>query len=83
MIQASHRRWHEACGKRYEPLPALGELPHLTALSLACRRLVDVKPVLMVVNTRAWCVVGIRVAIGTNPGSILAEQQTIKTEAER
>ena len=32
------------------PLPALGELPQLTALSLAWRRLVDVKPVLMVVN---------------------------------
>ena len=32
------------------PLPALGELPQLTALSLAWRRLVDVKPVLMLVN---------------------------------
>ena len=32
------------------PLPALGELPQLTALSLAWRRLIDVKPVLMVVN---------------------------------
>ena len=32
------------------PLPALGELPQLTALSQAWRRLVDVKPVLMVVN---------------------------------
>ena len=32
------------------PLPALGELHQLTALSLAWRRLVDVKPVLMVVN---------------------------------
>ena len=31
-------------------LPALGELLQLTALSLAWRRLVDVKPVLMVVN---------------------------------
>ena len=32
------------------PLPALGELPQLTALSLAWRRLIDVKPMLMVVN---------------------------------
>ena len=32
------------------PLPALGELPQLTALSLAWRRLIDVKPVLMAVN---------------------------------
>ena len=32
------------------PLPALGELPQLTALSLAWRRLVEVKPVLIVVN---------------------------------
>jgi len=32
------------------PLPALGELPQLTALSLAWRRLVDLKPVLMAVN---------------------------------
>ena len=32
------------------PLPALGELPQLTALSLAWRRLVDLKPVLMPVN---------------------------------
>ena len=32
------------------PLPALGELPQLTALSLAWRRLVDIKPVLMLVN---------------------------------
>jgi len=32
------------------PLPALGELPQLTALSLAWRRLVDVKPVLIAVN---------------------------------
>ena len=32
------------------PLPALGELPQLTELSLAWRRLIDVKPVLMVVN---------------------------------
>ena len=33
------------------PLPALGELPQLTALSLAWRRLVDVNPVLIAVNT--------------------------------
>ena len=32
------------------PLPALGELPQLTALSLAWRRLIDVKPVLIAVN---------------------------------
>ena len=32
------------------PLPALGELPQLIAFSLAWRRLVDLKPVLMVVN---------------------------------
>ena len=32
------------------PLPALGELPQLTALNLAWRRLIDVKPVLMLVN---------------------------------
>ena len=32
------------------PLPALGELPQLTELSLAWRRLVDLKPVLMLVN---------------------------------
>ena len=32
------------------PLPALGELTQLTALSLAWRRLVDVKPVLIAVN---------------------------------
>ena len=32
------------------PLPALGELPQLTALSLAWRRLVDLKPVLIAVN---------------------------------
>ena len=32
------------------PLPALAELPQLTALSLAWRRLVDLKPVLMLVN---------------------------------
>ena len=32
------------------PLPALGELPQLTALSLAWRRLVDLKPLLMLVN---------------------------------
>ena len=32
------------------PLPALSELPQLTALSLAWRRLIDVKPVLMAVN---------------------------------
>ena len=32
------------------PLPALDELPQLTALSLAWRRLIDVKPVLMAVN---------------------------------
>ena len=32
------------------PLPALGELPQFTALSLAWRRLVDLKPVLMLVN---------------------------------
>ena len=32
------------------PLPALGELPQLKALSLAWRRLVDLKPVLMLVN---------------------------------
>ena len=32
------------------PLPALGELPQLTALSLAWRRLVDLKPVLLLVN---------------------------------
>ena len=32
------------------PLPALGELPQLTALSLAWRRLVDVKPVLIAVD---------------------------------
>ena len=32
------------------PLPALVELPQLTALSLAWRRLVDLKPVLMLVN---------------------------------
>lgn len=32
------------------PLPALSELPQLTALSLAWRRLVDVKPVLIAVN---------------------------------
>ena len=36
--------------KRCVPLPALGELPQLTALSLAWRRLVDLKPVLMLVN---------------------------------
>ena len=48
------------------PLPALGELPQLTALSLAWRRLVDLKPVLMLVNTRAWCVVGNRGVVGSN-----------------
>ena len=32
------------------PLPALGELPQLTALSLAWRRLVDVQPVLIAVD---------------------------------
>ena len=32
------------------PLPALGELPQLTALSLAWRHLVDLKPVLILVN---------------------------------
>ena len=32
------------------PLPALGELPQITALGLAWRRLVDVKPVLIAVN---------------------------------
>ena len=32
------------------PLPALGELPQLTALRLAWQRLVDVKPVLIAVN---------------------------------
>ena len=32
------------------PLPALSELPQLTALSLAWRRLVDLKPVLIAVN---------------------------------
>ena len=32
------------------PLPALGELPQLTALSLAWRRLVDVKPVLIAID---------------------------------
>ena len=32
------------------PLPALAELPQLTALSLAWRRLVEVKPVLIAVN---------------------------------
>ena len=32
------------------PLPALGELPQLTALNWAWRRLVDVKPVLIAVN---------------------------------
>ena len=32
------------------PLPALGEVPQLTALSLAWRRLVDLKPVLLLVN---------------------------------
>ena len=32
------------------PLPALGELPQLKALTLAWRRLVDLKPVLMAVN---------------------------------
>ena len=32
------------------PLPALGELPQLLGLNLAWLRLVDVKPVLMVVN---------------------------------
>ena len=38
------------------PLPALVELPQLTALSLAWRRLVDLKPVLMLVNnTRLVC----------------------------
>ena len=38
------------------PLPALGELPPLTALSLAWRRLVDLKPVLMLVsNTSLVC----------------------------
>lgn len=34
------------------PLPALGELPQLTALSLAWRRLVDLKPVLIAVNNK-------------------------------
>jgi hypothetical protein len=34
------------------PLPALSELPQLTALSLAWRRLVDVKPVLIAVNNK-------------------------------
>ncbi|MCB4389117.1 hypothetical protein [Synechococcus sp. MU1617] len=34
------------------PLPALAELPQLTALSLAWRRLVDAKPVLIAVNNR-------------------------------
>ena len=38
------------------PLPALGELPQLTALSLAWRRLVDIKPVLIAVsNTNLVC----------------------------
>ena len=38
------------------PLPALGELPQLTALNLAWRRLVDVKPVLISVsNTSLVC----------------------------
>ena len=38
------------------PLPGLAELPQLTALSLAWRRLVDVKPVLITVNnTRLVC----------------------------
>ena len=32
------------------PLPALSELPQLTALGLAWRRLVDLKPVLIAVN---------------------------------
>ena len=37
-------------------LPALGELPQLTALSLAWRRLVDIKPVLIAVsNTNLVC----------------------------
>ena len=31
-------------------MPALDELPQLTALSLALRELVDIKPVLMVMN---------------------------------
>ena len=34
------------------PLPAQGELPQLTALSLAWQRLVDVKPVLIAVNNK-------------------------------
>ena len=50
MIQASHPQRHEDSGNRCVPLPALGELPQLTALSLAWRRLIDVKPVLMAVN---------------------------------
>ena len=38
------------------PLPALGEFPQLTALSLAWRRLVDIKPVLIAVsNTNLVC----------------------------
>ena len=38
------------------PLPALAELPQLTALSLAWRRLVEIKPVLITVNnTRLVC----------------------------
>ena len=32
------------------PLPALAELPQLTELSFAWRRLVDIKPVLIAVN---------------------------------
>jgi hypothetical protein len=50
VIQAAHRRYHQSSGKRCMPLPALVELPQLTALSLAWRRLVDLKPVLMLVN---------------------------------
>ena len=48
------------------PLPALGELPQLTALSLAWRRLVDLKPVLMLVNNTRLVCFGNRGVVGSN-----------------
>ena len=66
MIQAAHRRWHQGSGKHCVPLLVLVELPQLTVLSLALRRLVDLKPVLMLVNNTSLVCCWVQVGLGSH-----------------
>ena len=90
MIQASHRRQHEDSGNRCAPLPALGELPQLTALSLAWRRLIDVKPVLMAVRSGSALLEQLRrvtpqglrlLSVDANPSKLLIKGESQGTDA--